>query len=73
MKDLKARAQRAAASTKMVENILESKGLPVDQSAKRAIQAGAETVKEEAKEIINSSQSATVAVQSSETTNAANY
>ncbi|KAL8894658.1 MAG: hypothetical protein Q9192_004148 [Flavoplaca navasiana] len=38
LKDLKARAQRAAESTQMLEETLERQGLPIDQSAKQAIQ-----------------------------------
>jgi hypothetical protein len=60
LKDLKARAHRAAANTQLLEDSFQAKGLPVDQNAKLAITQGGQAVKDEAKEIINSTASATV-------------
>ncbi|KAL9024955.1 MAG: hypothetical protein Q9180_007763, partial [Flavoplaca navasiana] len=51
LKDLKARAQRAAETTQMLEETMERQGLPIDQSVKQAIQQGGQAVKDEAKAI----------------------
>ncbi|KAL9638886.1 MAG: hypothetical protein Q9204_001333 [Flavoplaca sp. TL-2023a] len=40
LKDVKARAQRAAETTQMLEETLERQGLPIDESAKQAVQQG---------------------------------
>lgn len=53
-------------STKMLEDTLAKRGLPVDQSAKQAITQGAQAVKDEAKAILNSTESATARAQKSE-------
>ncbi|KAL8907064.1 MAG: hypothetical protein Q9171_006011 [Xanthocarpia ochracea] len=73
LEDLKARAQRAAATTQLLEDTLAQQGLPIDQSAKEAIEQGGQAVKEEAKAIILATESATVVVVASEETNANDF
>lgn len=57
----------------MLEETLERQGLPIDQSAKQAIQQGGQAVKDEAKAIISATESATAAVVGSEEVDASGY
>ncbi|KAL4887552.1 hypothetical protein BJY04DRAFT_212586 [Aspergillus karnatakaensis] len=59
LKGLRARADKALETTKVLEDTIQQRGIAVSEDSKNAIQAGADAVKAEAKELLDQEQCVT--------------